>query len=236
MQPKLGEGARLPTASPALPVGSQPRATAAPAGLGQEVRVCRGQWGTERKHPNSGCRLHRWGPRAAGRACPQPCAADGSGRWTPVPAGPSLCPGLSLPICKAAPRKPSLEDPGEEFPDGTYRRISCLVRNVKSWKAEQEAVSGPPGGRARPPRLRSRAQASAQAPRGPESRAPGTRPVAPWTGGCPSPPSPSRAHSSANSSRDAGNFLTSAPPSGRVTAPSPRQPPLGPASPGPPPP
>lgn len=92
-----------------------------------------------------------------GRACPQPCAAEGSGVGLQfrllgrLQAGPSLCRGLSLPICKTAPRKPSLEDPGEEVRDGTYRRISCLVRNVKSWKADQDAVSGQPGGRARPP-------------------------------------------------------------------------------------
>lgn len=119
-----------------------------------------------------------------------------------------------MPICKTEPPKLSLENPGGRVRDSTYRRISCLVRNVKSWKAEREGGSAgrPEAAPALPPAPgpRSRAQASAPAPQGPASRAPGTRPVAPWTGGCRSPPSPRLAHSSANSSRDAGNFITSA--------------------------
>lgn len=56
----------------------------------------------------------------------------------------------------------------------------------------------------------ARAQGRAQTPWELASHAPGTRPAAPWTGDCPSPPLPRRAYCSANSSRDAGNFLTSA--------------------------
>ena len=72
------------------------------------------------------------------------------------------------------------------------------------------------GQRPRPParpRLGDRPLPSAgraQTPWGPASRAPGTRPAAPWIGDCPNPPSLPLAHSSANLSRDAGNFLTSA--------------------------
>lgn len=43
-----------------------------------------------------------------------------------------------MPICKTEPPKLSPENPGGRVRDSTYRRISCLVRNVKSWKAERE--------------------------------------------------------------------------------------------------
>lgn len=73
------------------------------------------------------------------------------------------------------------------------------------------------GQRPRPPPCRrsgtpppARTQGRAQTPWELASHAPGTRPAAPWTGDCPSPPLPRRTYSSANSSRDAGNFLTSA--------------------------
>lgn len=211
-------GVRLPSISVALPGGRQPRATAAPARLVQEVRFCRSQWSAGSK--SAQLWLHSRGPqrgrggRAGSRAQPRTrdsnsgSAAD----FRQVPAPP---PGsLSLPICKTEPPKLSPEDPGGRVRDSTYRRISCLVRNVKSCKAERDGGSAgrPEAAPALPPAPgpRSRAQASAPAPRGPASRAPGTRPAAPWTGGCRSPPSPRLAHSSANSSRDAGNFLTSA--------------------------
>lgn len=143
-------------------------------------------------------------PARAGRVCGQQGAAEGWGAGLQFrlsrrpPAGPAAPSGGLFPRrYDRAPPNPSLGDPGGKVRDSTYRRISCLVRNVKSWKAEQDWGSAgrpeivpalPPA-----PGPRSRAQARAQAPRGPASRAPGTRPAAPWTGGCPNPPSLRRA-------------------------------------------
>lgn len=94
-----------------------PRCTAGSAGAGRDGVPGRG---------------HRLGPRAE---FPVPAQMLTSGRpQSPYP----LWRGLSLRISKTeAPRppeppKPPLEDRRSEFRDSTYRRISCLVRNVKS--------------------------------------------------------------------------------------------------------
>lgn len=112
-------------------------------------------------------------------------------------------------VCPSARQRPPKERGSRR--KGSRRHLQedlLLGQERQVLEGRRQVVSGPVLPPA--PGLRSRAQASAQTPRGPESRAPGTRPAAPWTGGCPSPPLPRRAHSSTNSSWDAGNFLTSA--------------------------
>lgn len=123
-------------------------------------------------------RVHSWGPRWAcprqGRARTELRALDSSSgsaadlRQAPCPTpatseGASVCPRL-----RQRPPKPSLEDPGGQVRGSTYRRISCLVKNVKSWKGENKTGGGQrAAGPAACSRLRFRAQASKQAPRGP---------------------------------------------------------------------
>lgn len=158
-------------------------------------------------------------------------------------AGP--CPSrwrdLSLPISKTEPPpfpKPFRQHPGGEVRNSTYRRISCLVRNVKSWKAKrEEGQQAAWGQRLRPPAR----------PRH------GDRPL-PSAGRAQTPWGPRLAHlvlgqqllgqATARTSHRCrshtapptclGTLATfSLPPSGRVTTRCPRQPLLGPPPPGP---
>lgn len=104
-------------------------------------------------------------------------------------------------------------------------------RQVLKGKSRQGSASRRKATAAPPPAPEpySPARARTRAPRELMPRAPGTRPAAPWTGDCPSLPSPRCAHSFTNSPRDSGNFLTSvlgaaSPPR---PVPSPQQPLLG---------
>lgn len=147
------------------------------------------------------------GPGAGSRS-----AADR--RQAPVPpsGGPAVCPSTDR-----APPKPPLEDLGAEVRQGTYRRISCLVRNVKSWKAKRKGFSEPPGGHARSaagPEIRLPRPGS---PARPARKLPGTGVPRTWYSAnssldrrLPELPIVGRAHSSANLPRGAGNFSTSA--------------------------
>ena len=161
-------------------------------------------------------------PTPAGRVCRQQGAAPGSGHWAPVPAqpptsdGPLPLPlgGLSFPagkkedpeaVSRGSRRRGSRQHLQEDFLLGQERQVLEGGTGLRISRRPEAAPALPPA-----PGRRSRAHARAQAPRGPVSRAPGILPATPWTDGCPSSPSPRRAQSSANSSRDAGNFLTSA--------------------------
>lgn len=147
-----------------------------------------------------------------------------------------------MPISKTEPPrlpKPFREHPRGEVRNSTYRRISCLVRNVKSWKARRERrVSRPPGarGRAHPPSrgsgtVLSRAQAA--------RKLPGDRRLAHLVLGQQllgqaTARTPHRCRSHTAPPTCLGTPATfSLPPSGRVTTRCPRQPLLGPPPPGP---
>lgn len=84
-------------------------------------------------------------------------------------------------------------------------------RQILKDKSRQGSASRPKSTASPPPASEPHypARARTRVPRELEPRAPGTRPAAPWTGDCPSLPSLRCAHSSANSPRDSGNFLTS---------------------------
>lgn len=151
---KGGEGTTIPKASLALPVCSQPRATAAPAGPELEVLLCINQGSAKPKGAPLWLQTARLGPQS-GRGAAQ-ARGGGAGlrfrlsrRPPAAPAAPSRRP--VSPSVRHSPPKPLLEDPGGEAQNSTYRRISCLVRNVRSWKAGRTEVSGPPRGRALPP-------------------------------------------------------------------------------------
>lgn len=192
--------------------------------------------------PRNGRRARRAGraedtARDSGPGAGSRSAADR--RQAPVPpsGGPAVCPSTDR-----APPKPPLEDLGAEVRQGTYRRISCLVRNVKSWKAKRKGFSEPPGGHARSaagPRIRlprpgSPAQARAHTPR---DRRPAHLVLRQQLLGQATARAPHRRAARTVQPTCLGAPATfPLPPSGRVTAPSPRQPPLGPPPPGPPPP
>lgn len=181
--------------------------------------------------PSFGCRQHSWAPGMGGAQAP------GLGRHrlrvaTDLQEA-SVSPSVrqSPPLIPPTPTpKPSLGDPNDsEVQISTYRRISCLVRNVRSWKAKQAGPrsAGRPGGRApSPPQSRPlRDPIPERRPRAPRAapRAPGTRPAAPWTGGCPSPPSPpSRAQQQFRQLLSGHPATFSLPPSGRASPPRPR--------------
>lgn len=158
--------------------------------------------------------MHQRGPGAGGRRAqerqsrlgalnPVPVRLLTSGRPRPSLRGASVCPLQDT----ALPR--SRLQGGR---DGTHRRISCLVRNVRSWKAKREGVQRglPEAAPALPPAAgpRSRAHARTQAlwDPGPAHLVLGQQILGQATARAPH----RREHSSANSSRDAGNFLTSA--------------------------
>lgn len=178
------------------------------------------------------------GPQArAGRACREKGAARAGspGLQLPVLCRPQASPRPSL---GTAPPKLSLEDPGVAggVQGSTYKRISCFVRNVKSWKAKRELALG------------DRWEAAA-APQPAPDPAPGNRPahelprarrpahlvlgqqlLGQATARAPHLP----ASRTAPPTRLETQTTFSLPPLGRVTARSPRQPLLGPPPPGPP--
>lgn len=122
---------------------------------------------------------------------------------------------------RPAPRLPLERTPGPLPPPGG-RPLGTTVGGGHLQEdlllgQERQVLEGKPrlwsAGRRprRPPAAgRPRTRAPRGGARGTAPRAPGTRPATPWTSGCPSPPSPRRAQRSADSPRDAGNFLTSA--------------------------
>lgn len=245
IQVNLGEGASLPKASLALPVGGQPRATAAPAGLGLEVWLCRSQWRARSKsaqlwleaaqlgprHGRGGRAGIRAQPRAGVRGSSSGSAADLK-RALPLPREACFPVGTTEPpesISRGSRRQGSRQHLQEDLLLGQERQ-------VLEGRTAGLGVSRPPGGRARPATRSGTPLPSA----GPRASSAGPGVPRTWYSASSSldrrlPEPPIAAPRAVPPTRLGTPATFSLPPSGRVTARSPRQPLLGPPSPGPPP-